>query len=187
MKNWYVLYTKPHKESLVHQQLEDKELTTFFPYLQVDRGYGRGVRLEPVFPHYLFVHVDLESPEAYGLTWLVGVRHLVNFEGRPARVPEAIVDALQTRLARYTDKVLDEVELLFTPGETVRIVSGPLAGLEGIFQQGLNGTQRVQILLNVLGQWSRTEVKARQLVSTNRRGPLVPMGSDPVKGASSVA
>ncbi len=187
MKNWHVLYTKPNKEHLVYQQLEDKGIATFFPYIEVDRGYRRGIRLEPVFPHYLFLHIDLEAPEAYGLTWLVGVRHLVNFEGRPARVSEAVIDALQTRLARYTNKKVDEVAVRFAPGETVRIVSGPMAGLEGIFQQGINGSQRVQILLNMLGQWNRAELKASQLVSTNRHGPIMPMDLGPANGNSSVA
>jgi transcriptional antiterminator RfaH len=172
MDAWYVLYTKPHKETLVNQQLEERELATFFPYVQYDRGYGRGVRLEPLFPSYLFVRVDLTSSAASGLTWLVGVRHLVSFEDRPARVPDAVVEALEARLAPFTKKVLAETEVLFSPGETVRILSGPLAGLEGIFQRGVSGSQRVQILLNMLGQWSRVDLDARQLVSTQRRDPV---------------
>ena len=174
MDAWYVLYTKPHKETLVHRQLEDRELATFFPYMQYDRGYGRGVRLEPFFPHYLFVRVDLESQAASGLTWLVGVRHLVSFEGRPARVPDVAVDALQARLAPYAAKVLAPAEALFAPGEAVRVVSGPLAGLEGVFQRGLSGSQRVQILLNLLGQWSRVYLDVHQLVPTTRRARGAP-------------
>ena len=49
MRNWHLLYTKPHKEPLVHAQLDDRGYEVFFPYLQRDRGYNRGVRLEPFF------------------------------------------------------------------------------------------------------------------------------------------
>ncbi len=169
MKDWYLLYTKPHKEPLVNGQLEDRGLTTFFPYLQIDRGYHRGVRLEAFFPSYLFVHVDLEDREANGLTWLAGVRSLVSFDGRPARVPTPVVEALQMRLSPYTDKVLDKIELLFHPGDAVTVTSGPFKGLEGIFQRGLNGPQRVQVLLNLMGSWTRVEMGAELLEPVHRR------------------
>ena len=77
MRQWYTLYTKPHQETLVCRQLEDRGLEVFFPYVQYDRGYGRGTRMEPFFPHYLFVHVDLMAPEASTL------------QGRRGRAAEA--------------------------------------------------------------------------------------------------
>ena len=163
MRDWYLLYTKPHREPLVYGQLEDRGITTFFPYLQFDRGYGRGVRVEAFFPNYLFVHVDLQAKEANRLTWLAGVRSLVSFDGHPARVPAPVVEMLQSRLQPYTDKVLDKINLLFRPGDAVSVIDGPFAGLEGVFQQGLNGPQRVQILLKLLGGWTRVELDIQHI------------------------
>jgi len=174
MQQWHLVYTKPQREPLVNRQLEDRGLETFFPYLQYERGYGRGIRLEPFFPHYLFVKVDLQAKEANGLTWLAGVRSLVNFDGQPVRVPEPIVETLRMRLMPYSDKVLDRVELLFQPGDTVAVTTGPFAGMEGIFQKGLNGQQRVQILLKLLGGWTRVELDAKQIEPMARQGPIRP-------------
>jgi len=168
MKNWYLVFTKPQREALVHRQLEERGLETFFPYLQIDRGYGRGVRIESFFPNYLFVHVNLTHKEANGLMWLVGVRNLVTFDEQPTPIPLPVIEALQTRLMPYTDKVLDKVALIFKPGDAVSVIGGPFAGLEGVFQQGLNGNQRVQILLNVLGNATRVELSARHLEPQNK-------------------
>jgi len=174
MQHWHLVFTKPQREPLVNRQLEDRGLETFFPYLQYERGYGRGIRLEPFFPLYLFVKVDLQAREANGLTWLAGVRNLVSFDGQPVRIPEPIVEALQARLMPYSDKVLDRVELLFQPGDAVAITTGPFAGMEGIFQKGLNGQQRVQILLKLLGGWTRVDLDAKQIAPMARQGSIRP-------------
>ena len=160
MKYWYLIYTKPHKELLVNQQLADRDLEVFFPTLQVDRGYNRGARLEPFFPHYLFAHLDLMADWVGDLRWLIGVRTLVHMEGRPTIVPEPVIDALRQRLQPYEDKVLRRGEWLFKPGQRVVITKGPLAGLEAIFHQGLQGAERGQILLEMLGSWTRAEISS---------------------------
>jgi len=159
MENWYVIYTKPHKEPLVNRQLEDRDVEVFFPTLQFDRGYNRGIRLEPFFPHYLFVKTDLMSGIMGDLRWLAGV----HFENRPAIVPDAIIDLLRERLQPYEDKVLRRSEWLFKPGQRVIVTKGPFAGFEAIFQKGLNGSERAQILLKLLGSWNRAEINSRDL------------------------
>lgn len=163
MENWYVIYTKPHKEQLVNRQLEDRGVEVFFPTLQFNRSYNRGIRLEPFFPHYLFLKIDLMADPAGDLRWLTGVRTLVQFENRPAVVPDEIIDLLRQRLQPYEAKVLRRSEWLFKPGQRVIVTNGPLAGFEAIFQKGLNGSERAQILLKLLGSWSRAELDSRDL------------------------
>jgi transcriptional antiterminator RfaH len=176
MQNWYLVFTKPHKEPLVNRQLEDRGLETFFPYLQYERGYGRGIRLEAFFPNYLFVKVDLEAKEANGLTWLGGIRNLVSFDGRPVQVPAPVVEVLRARLIPYADKVLDKEEMLFQPGDAVKVTSGPFASLEGVFQKSLSGQRRVQILLNLLGGWTRVELHSEHVELLTKRGLALPIG-----------
>ncbi len=163
MEHWYVLYTKPHKEPLVNRQLEDQGVEVFFPTLQFNRGYNRGIRLEPFFPHYLFAKVDLMADPTGDLRYLPGVRTLVHFGGRPATVPAEIIELLHQKLHPYESKVLRRSEWLFKPGQQLIITSGPFAGFEAIFQKGLNGSERVQILLKLLGSWSRAEIDGRDL------------------------
>lgn len=163
MKAWYLIYTKPHKEPLVNRQLTDWGIDVYFPTIQVERGYQRGLRLEPFFPHYLFAHLDRTALSGVNLQWLAGVRTLVHFDGKPAIVPTAVIAALQQRLQPYERRVLRRSEWLFKPGQRVRISNGPLKGLEAIFQQGLNGSERVQILLQLLGTWTRAEISSHDI------------------------
>lgn len=163
MQQWHVMYTKPNKETLVDTQLEDRGIETYSPYLRIERGHGRGIRYEPFFPHYLFFFTDLSSPEANGIRWLPGVRTLVHVGGRPATVPQAIIDELHKRLDRYADKPMTKSEWLFKPGQKVLITGGPFDGFEAIFQKGLSGRDRVQVLLQLVGTWTRTELDPNDL------------------------
>lgn len=163
MEQWYLIYTKPHKEPIVNRQLEDRGLEVFFPTLQFDRGYNRGIRLEPFFPHYLFAKLDRMAKANGNLQWLMGVRTIVHFDSRPAIVPDAIIEMLRERLQPYEEKVVRRSEWLFKPGQRVTITKGPFAGFEAVFQKGLNGADRVQILLNMLGTWTRAEISSQDL------------------------
>ena len=143
---------------MVDCQLEDRGIETYFPYLKIDRGYGRGIRLEPFFPHYLFFKTDLTSAGAHGLQWLPGVRRIVHIGSRPATVPESIIEALRKRLRPYSDRALSKSEWLFKPGQMVVVTSGPFEGIEAVFQKSLNGRGRAQVLLQLVGTWTRAEI-----------------------------
>ena len=163
MEHWYLVYTKPQKEKFVIRQVEDRGFEVFYPILQFERGYSRGIRAEPYFPHYVFVRLDLESGFASNLRWLAGVRTIVHFGGGPAVVPDSVVDQLRQRLQPYEHKVLRKSEWLFKPGQRVLVTGGPFAGLEAVFQRGLKSSERVQILLHTLGAWTRTEINGRDI------------------------
>lgn len=163
MEHWHVVYTKPNKEGFVIRQLEDRGFEVFYPVLQFERGYNRGIRIEPYFPHYVFVRVDLTTGATSDLRWLAGVRTIVHFGGGPAVVPDAVVQLLRNRLHPYEHKVLRKSEWQFKSGQHLLITGGPFAGLEGVFQQGLKGPERVQILLYALGSWTRAEISVRDI------------------------
>ena len=74
MEHWYLVYTKPQKETFVVRQVADRGFAVFHPILQFERGYNRGIRVEPYFPNYVFVRLELESSFSSDLRWLAGVR-----------------------------------------------------------------------------------------------------------------
>lgn len=169
MVHWHLIYTKPHKEKQVNRLLQERDIQTFFPVVQLTPGYRDRVRVEPFFPHYLFFQADLRHAEASGLQWLAGVRSIVHFGGRPAVVPNEMIAELQRRLNPYAEQIVHRGEWLFEPGEAVAIVSGPFAGLEAVFQHGVEGKDRVQVLLHVLGAWNRVELATNDLAPRERR------------------
>lgn len=167
MQNWYLLFTKPQKETQVNRLVQNRGLETFFPALQIDRGYGRGLRVQPFFPHYLFFRADLSQEISTGLQWLPGVRSLVSFGGHAAAVPDEVVAALQQQFERKVEQTLHPAEWLYKPGDQIRIVKGPFKDMEAIFQKGLSGTDRVQILLNLLGRWNETKIPMDDIRAKN--------------------
>jgi len=172
MKQWYVMHTNPKKESFVNGQFLDRSMETFFPYIQFDRGYSRGIRIEPFFPNYLFFCSDLHSRQSHDLQYMPGVRGIVRFDNRPAVVPEAILEELRHRLQPYERRVMKKTEWLFKPGDKVLITNGPFEGFEAIFERGKNGLERAQILLNILGTTTHTEIDARHLKALEISSPL---------------
>jgi transcriptional antiterminator NusG len=129
---WHVLWTHSHCEELVYEQLAAKGFHPFLPKLDVwsvRAGQRRLVRA-PMFPGYLFLNevldkrAHVEVRKARGLARILG-------EGwdRPAIVPEAEMTAVRqvaaSRVPAFAHPYLRE-------GRRVRIVSGPLADVEGI-------------------------------------------------------
>ena len=84
-----------------------------------------------------------------------GVIDLVRFAGEPARVPEALIEEIRNRESPAGLYCFETPAL--RQGERVRLVSGSMAGLEGIFES-YSSSERVILLLNILGQQSRVQV-----------------------------
>jgi len=160
---WYLVYTNPRQELLVNRQLEDRELETFLPLLQFNRGYGRGVRVQAFFPQYLFVRLDLSAIQASGLQSLMGVRAIVHFDSQAVIVPNAVIQMLRARLDPFQHKVLHKGDWLYQPGQELLIIDGPFHGLEAVFQKSLKGSDRVQVLLSILGTTVPTELSVTEL------------------------
>ncbi len=135
---WYALQTKTHKESAVYGRLLAQGITVYLPCL----GHGR----RPYFPGYLFVHADLHETGLGRFNWLPGSKGLVQFGDWPAVVPAAVVEAVKQSLAVYEGQVARGMER----GTAVAIVSGPLAGYEGVFERYSSGKERVIVLLSLL-------------------------------------
>jgi transcription antitermination factor NusG len=148
MEAWYVLRTKPHKETAVFRLLESRQITVFYPTIKVEPVNPRAARRRPFFPGYMFIWADLERIGRNALEWLPGSQGLVTFGGQPAIVPTHLVDAIKTKVVAWHKR--QQEKPCFRPGDTVRIVEGPLAGYEGIFDTELSGQQRVQVLLTYL-------------------------------------
>ena len=123
MLDWYVLYTKPHCEPQVEQALRASQIETFFPATPVKARRGRSA-FKPYFPCYLFAHVDMDAVGISRLNWMPGMRYLVQFGGKPARMDERVVARIRAHLAQ--PQSLDERGEILEPGDHVVITTEPL-------------------------------------------------------------
>lgn len=148
-QQWYALRVKPHKERTVHECLQAQAVTVYFPTTHVKPVNPRAARIRPYFPGYLFVQTDLSESGLNAFSWLPGTRGLVAFGDIPAIVPDNLVAELRRRINQLeADGGLSASQ--FHQGDRVRIVSGPFAGYEAIFDAHLPGAERVRVLLAFL-------------------------------------
>jgi transcription antitermination factor NusG len=127
--DWYAVYTCSRHEKRVAQQLEERGIDHFLPvYRSVRRWKDRKKELELVlFPGYIFVRFPLMN--RLQVLQLPGVVRFVCFNGQPAALPAGDIEALRNGLS---EKLRVENHPFLTVGRRVRVISGPLAGAEGI-------------------------------------------------------
>lgn len=161
MKQWYAFYTKPNSENLVSQSLVDIGLTVFLPKLKIKTGKNT-FRSEPFFPCYLFAQLDLAINPLSRLRWLPGVRNMVSTQDEPLAVPGEVIDGLQRKINEINAAAVRPIAP-FKPGDQVRIVSGPFENVLAVFDRPLPSVERVQILMEILGQVRRVKISPANL------------------------
>ena len=88
------------------------------------------------------------------------VINIVSFGGNPAVVDDALITAIQEHAQ---DAVVTIQPSPFKPGDLVEIQTGPLRGLQGIFEKEMSDKERVVILLDALAKGARVQVSCDEL------------------------
>jgi len=147
-RNWYAVATRLRMEAIAREHLERQGFSVCLPEMRLrKRRQGRWQEVtEPLFPGYLFVALNLEADNPAPIRSTVGVRGLVYFGLHSPPMPTGSVEML---LDNAED--IDETPLPFKAGDFVRIVRGPFAGLQAVYQMR-SGEERVQVLLGLLGR-----------------------------------
>lgn len=155
---WYVLHSKPNKEDFLYSQLRHRKIEVYYPRLRVDPVNPRARKIKPLFPGYLFVHVDLDNTPLSSLSYVPGANHVVSFDHEPAIVPEEVIHNIILNVKRINESP-DQGQEQFAPGDPVTIQDGPFKGYQAIFDARLEGSERVRLLIKLLrGQQMRIQV-----------------------------
>jgi len=158
---WYVISTKPYQENHAALNLETVGVMAFCPKIKQKKTLqGRELSvIAPLFPGYLFARFDIQA-QFRAVTYARGVRKLVSFGSAPATVDDMVVDSIKARLS---DGCLVLPQPLFEQGQVVKIQSGPLQGLEAVFERQMSDQQRAVLLLKALAYQMRLVVPLRQV------------------------
>lgn len=136
---WYAIWTRSHCEQLVSDQLSVRGFQLFLPKATVwsRRAGKRRQILMPLFPGYLFVYQALDKRSH---TEIMKARGVVRVLGdgwrRPAAIDDEVIATIR-RLESLGAPVFPHRHL--REGDRVRIIGGPLEGLEGLFVRGRAG------------------------------------------------
>ena len=157
---WLVIHTRPKQEFRALQHLQNQSYTCYLPTVQAVKSFRGKLATcsEPLFSRYLFVRVNPSSCRITSLASTRGVSKLVAFGSRFATVPDEMIEALRDSTPL--------VRIPFSPGETVKVKAGPLAGLEGVYQLP-DSEERAIVLINFLGRHQNLSIKLEQLQRLN--------------------
>jgi transcriptional antiterminator RfaH len=150
MNTWFVVHTKPRQEAVAQAQLERQGYPVYFPRLclpRLRRSRWSDV-IEPLFPRYLFVGLEVGEQPLAPVRSTRGVSSVLRFGDRYAEVPKSLIEALRNRADESGLHVLADSG--FRKGDRVNIIAGPFEGFEAVFESE-TGADRVRVLLEVLG------------------------------------
>jgi transcription antitermination factor NusG len=158
-RRWFAVFTVPQNEKSVVLHLSLREIESFLPAYETVRVWKNRQRVKtilPLFPTYLFVHINprervrvLESP---GVLQIVG-------NGRES-VPVADAD-IETLRASVTARLVEPYRDLVI-GEKVRVRSGILQGVEGTLVRR-SGGDRFVLSFETINQHAAIQVSAEDL------------------------
>lgn len=154
---WYAIQTKPRQEEVARVNLERQGFQVYLPRIQLKkrRSHQWQVVIEPLFPGYLFLNVDLDHDNIAPVRSTIGVRAMVRFGVERVAVPDEVIEYLQQREPAGSSDV--DSSNPFKPGDRVRILSGPFGGLEAVYEMN-RSDDRVLLLIEFLGRQSRVKV-----------------------------
>jgi transcriptional antiterminator RfaH len=163
--NWFCVHTRPQREKQVVEQLSTLfGVEVYFPRLRLQKTIRRVRRqvTEPLFPRYLFCRFELAS-NYRAVRYAHDVIDLVSFGPQPAVVSEQLISDLKSWVGE--DSLVTAVPM-FSCGDRVQIVDGPMQGLQAVILEGRSDSERVAVLLSILGCEARLSIDRRQLAKT---------------------
>jgi transcriptional antiterminator RfaH len=146
---WYAAYTNSRAEKKVLMELQKQGIEAYLPLQKKLRQWSdrRKWVEEPLIRCYIFVRID--TGNYYKVLNTRGVVRYITFEGKAVPIPDNQIDVLRKLVATEAD--VEVTSENFAPGDRVRVVSGPMHGLEGEMVD-FRGSSRVMVRIDHIGQ-----------------------------------
>lgn len=151
-KNWHAVYVKSRSEKKVAERLHEMGIDYYLPLVTTIKQWSdRKKRVEePLFKSYVFVH---SSPKQHiPILNVYGVLYFVTFERQPVIVPENQIIAIKKYIDDYDDNKKTQETSDLQEGQMVRIISGPMIGLEGKLISAKD-VKKLVVYIEAVGQY----------------------------------
>ena len=160
VSRWFAIWTHSQCEPMVEDALNRKRFEVFLPRVRVpSRRRDRHRMLwQPLFPGYVLVHV---APSRQALIDVANTQGVVRVIGERWDLPYPIPDEEVASVRRVISSGERAIPIPWIRiGDRVRIVAGPLAGLEGLVQAWRAGRATFVVNLDLLQRSVGVEVTA---------------------------
>jgi len=170
MKRWYVIHTYSGYENKVKKNLEhrissmDMEHKIFQVVIPTEevmeiKGGQKIVTEKKIFPGYILVQMELDDDSWYVVRNTPGVTGFVGSHTRPTPLSDEEVEKMLRREAVGKPKPKTE----FSEGQTVKVVSGPLADFTGTISEVNLDQSKLKVLVSIFGRETPVELSFDQV------------------------
>ena len=160
--DWYAVYTRSRHEQKANERLLEKKVETFLPLIERwSRRKDRRKRIHiPLFPGYLFVRTLLGAKNHLEILKTDGVVRILGNNENPIPIPDEQIHAIQSLIR---NGVAIERHPYLKEGMKVRVVNGPLTGIEGILLKTQAKRNRLVISVDLLQESVSVEMDDRDI------------------------
>lgn len=131
--HWYALYVKMHHEKKTAEKLSEMGVTNYLPVQEVVRQWSdRKKKMKMVvIPMMVFVRTD-EKERLELIRNMSSVTGCLfdRSAGQPAIIPDEEMERFKFMLD-FSDEAVHFLDRALAPGDKIRVIKGPLSGLEG--------------------------------------------------------
>jgi transcription antitermination factor NusG len=156
-ERWFVARVLPRQENRAQFNLHRLGFRSFLPTLRRTVRHARRSRdtLQPLFPGYVFIIMDLSKHRWRSVNGTFGVASLIMGADQPTPVPSGVVEAL---IASFESCGAFHLDCSLEIGQKVRILSGPFADTLCRLAH-LDDRGRVRVLLEIMGTEVATQLQ----------------------------
>jgi len=158
-RRWYAVYTMHQNERSVARHLDAYQIETFLPTWESTHVWKSRERVrivQPLFPCYLFVHI--QAPERQMIFRSPGVVHIVGNSRGPVPIPDSEIEFLRSDFCHQRVEPYRELVV----GERVRIKHGSMQGVQGVLVRKESGCRFVATL-ELINQHAAVDVDADEI------------------------
>lgn len=165
---WFALHVRTRHEVAVASFLDARGYEPFVPLHENRRPWSDRIKVvkAPLFPGYLFCRFDINN--RLPILTTPGVIQIVGSNRMPIPVDEAEISAIKSLVA---SGLPSRPWPYLHAGDSVRIDSGPLRGLEGLLVK-LKGCHRLVVSVTLLQRSVAVEIDSA-LVKAIRSAPTI--------------
>ncbi len=145
-KKWFVVYTKPHQELKVADQLSSMGIINYCPTITLIKKYSDRKKkvIKPLLSSYVLV--KLEENQRNIVFSCLGIIRYLFYLGKPAVVPNYEIKLMQD----YLNGIYKDIKVsTLNVGKYHRITEGPFSGILGKVVEKNN--TKVKLELTSLG------------------------------------
>lgn len=162
-QRWYACYTRARHEKQVERLLVQRGIECYLPLVPRLRKWKDRRKLVsmPMFPSYVFG--KFSASELYQVLNVPGVATVVRSNGRLVPIKAEDLENVKRFAAGLQGTNISlQVRPYVSEGQRVRVMEGPLEGVEGVVIKRRNST-RVLVGLEAIGQGLEINVDTRLL------------------------